>query len=177
MMRYKCFTRPPPTSPLSQLVAMPSKKVAAKRVGAPKDASGAAAVVAAGGKRLFLRSFKAPVPNGKWYPTEDASKPAKRNVKAVIQTAKLRSSIKPGTVLILLAGQFQGKRVVFLKQLASGLLLVTGALFFVWCSPPYPDCPGPQIHPLHSHPSRPTLTSFPPPPATALPLPLPLFLL
>jgi large subunit ribosomal protein L6e len=61
----------------------------------------------------------------KWYPGDDVKKHFKRANKAPKPT-KLRRNIAPGQVLIVLAGRFKGKRVVFLKQLKSGLLLVTG---------------------------------------------------
>jgi large subunit ribosomal protein L6e len=61
----------------------------------------------------------------RFYPAEN-EKPRVRHTKKWRPT-KLRSSIEPGQVLILVAGRFRGKRVVFLKQLQpSGLLLVTG---------------------------------------------------
>jgi len=75
-----------------------------------------------GGKRLVLKSK-----GKKFYPTEDAPKRRRTgHVTYKMHKRSLKKGLEPGRILIVLAGRHRGKRVVFLKQLASGLLLVTG---------------------------------------------------
>lgn len=63
----------------------------------------------------------------RYHPTAEGKR---RKPKRTFESkTKLRGSLKPGTVCILLAGRHSGKRVVFLKQLSSGLLLVNGKTF------------------------------------------------
>ncbi|ABN67747.1 ribosomal protein [Scheffersomyces stipitis CBS 6054] len=60
----------------------------------------------------------------KWYQSEDV--PAPKQTRKTARPQKLRASLVPGTVLILLAGRFRGKRVVYLKNLEDNTLLVSG---------------------------------------------------
>lgn len=103
-----------------------TSKPAAEAKPQPEDQSTATKTKQVGGSKngeqRTLPAVKAP----RFYPAEDTARPKASRKAQTAGVAKLKKSLTPGTVVILLAGKFKGKRAVFLKQLASGLLLVTG---------------------------------------------------
>jgi len=68
---------------------------------------------------------KAPAKSPRFYPAYDVNTPYPSR-RSKNRPTRIRASITPGTILILLAGKYRGRRVIFLKALDSGLLLVTG---------------------------------------------------
>lgn len=97
--------------PVDSVLAKP-KKLVVKKVGGAQN----------GGERKVLMK-KGP----RFYPTE--TRPKKSKTGRVIHKnhpRKFKKGLEPGRVLILLAGKHRGKRVVLLKTLKSGLLLVNG---------------------------------------------------
>ena len=60
-----------------------------------------------------------------WYPADDQGKLFQRKRNTPKPTTG-RKSIQAGNVVILLSGRHRGRRVVVLKSLSSGNLLVTG---------------------------------------------------
>ena len=75
------------------------------------------------GKKTAAKVVATKIP--KYYGADTAAIP-KFSRKSRANPTKLKASLTAGSVAIILAGKHKGQRVVFLKQLSSGLLLVTG---------------------------------------------------
>merc|ERR1711990_1078033 len=71
----------------------------------------------------FFYTLTPMVKQAEWYPADNVSRAGRAKTH---NAPKLRAGLEPGRVLVLLSGRFRGKRVVFLKRLDSGMLLVTG---------------------------------------------------
>jgi len=90
----------------------PAKKITKKqpKVQAFNDKKKESRTIATKGRRM--------------YPAEVA--PRHLPTTHTLRPAKVRASITPGTVAILLVGRYKGQRAVVLKVLPSGLVLVSG---------------------------------------------------
>eukprot|EP01119_Soliformovum_irregulare_P004038 TRINITY_DN15048_c1_g1_i1.p1 TRINITY_DN15048_c1_g1~~TRINITY_DN15048_c1_g1_i1.p1 ORF type:complete len:238 (+),score=77.70 TRINITY_DN15048_c1_g1_i1:68-781(+) len=98
------------------------KRLKAKYQGVVKAAEAPKKVQKPYGKKGETRTIQPRIPGS--FSLQNTPKRLKRSAQPI---QKLRSSLTPGTVVILLNGKYPGARAVVLKQMAqSGQLLVTG---------------------------------------------------
>jgi len=91
------------------------------------DTRTAAQKEAALAKKKSASSANRPnINTSRFYAADDIKIPLRSRRTRTQTPHTLRKSLTAGTVVIILAGRFRGKRVIYLKQLESGLLLVTG---------------------------------------------------
>ena len=76
-------------------------------------------------RKKNLEANKALKNKKNWYPIADLKTHFRRKCKVPKKT-HISPEFTPGQIVILLSGRFRGRRVVYLKKLESGLLLVTG---------------------------------------------------
>jgi len=75
------------------------------------------------GKQRSVQTKRTP----RYYPTEERPKKfSGKRKRFADHPRRFRSTLTPGTVVILVAGKHAGKRAVVVKHLSSGLLLITG---------------------------------------------------
>jgi len=75
------------------------------------------------GKERLVRTKRFP----RFYPTEERPKKFRVKSKKFSQhPRRFRSTLTPGTVVIMVAGKHAGKRAIIVKHLKSGLLLLSG---------------------------------------------------
>jgi len=72
------------------------------------------------GALKLVRAYKYP---NKYTPAKPCVQEKK---KTVCRITKLKKTLTPGTVIIILKGTYAGKRCVFLKQMPSGMILIAG---------------------------------------------------
>jgi len=81
-------------------------------------------VLGTAGPKKVIKAAATTGKSARYYPADDIAVP--KHSRKTPKPTKVRESIIPGTVLIILAGRFRGKRAVCLKALPSGLLLISG---------------------------------------------------
>ncbi len=110
--------------PLRSKTLRIKKKGLYKRKPVSKDAAKKPEVMTK--EKQFGKNGKRTVPLFKVPSFKIEEAPQKKITRKTARPSKLRESLCPGRIAIVLAGRYKGKRVVVLGKMQSGLVLVTG---------------------------------------------------